>query len=170
MDQHETPTLARHDLVTGAILGLLGVVVAVESWRMPRLEERGIDPWTAPGIVPGFLGVALAVLGAILALRGFREWRAAPHAPSVAVMGSGDGRRRFVVALILNLVYAVALVGHVPYWMGTAGYVFVFMAVFGLAPGEPGVLRRAALFATVTAAATAGVVHLFETLFLVRLP
>ncbi|MEJ1161825.1 tripartite tricarboxylate transporter TctB family protein [Prosthecomicrobium sp. N25] len=170
MSDPDKPTLARHDLWTGLALALLGLATAEESWRMPRLEERGIDPWTAPGIVPGVLGAALAVLGVVLALRAAKEVRAAPAARPVRIFGEGDARRRFLVALALNLVYACLLVGRIPYAAATAVYVFAFMAVFGLEPRRPGVLARLAVFGLVTAAATAGVIYLFETLFLVRLP
>ena len=46
-------------------LGLvtLGVGTVVESWRMPRLEEMNINPYTVPGLVPGIVGTVLAILG-----------------------------------------------------------------------------------------------------------
>jgi hypothetical protein len=170
MPDRDTPTLSRHDLWTGAVLTLLGLVTAAESWRMPRLEERGIDPWTAPGIVPGVLGAMLALLGIVMVRRALGEIRQDPGRPPVRIFGWAEGRRRFLVALALNLVYALLLVGRMPYWAATALYVFTFMAAFGLEPSRPGAAKRALLFAAITAAATAGIVTLFETLFLVRLP
>ena len=65
----ETRPLVRADLITGAVFAALGIAVLVESWNMPRLEERSINPWTVPGLVPGLLGVIIAMLGVILAVR-----------------------------------------------------------------------------------------------------
>jgi hypothetical protein len=160
--------LARADLWAGIVFALVGLVLAIESWRMPRLEERGIDPWTVPGIVPGLLGCALAVLGAVLAVRGWNHSRG--QRQHVSIFGTGDARVRLATAFGLNLAYALLLVGRLPFWLATFAYLAVFMGVFGLKPRVPGVAGRAALILAVVTAATAGVVYLFETLFFVRLP
>lgn len=162
------PPATRADFWTGIVLAAVGLFFAVQSWRMPRLEERGIDPLTAPGIVPGALGVALLVLGLILALRGRDDSR--PHVALASIIGVGDERVRLVVALAINLVFALALVGHLPFWLATFLYLIVFMSIFGLEPGRSGWLWRAMMIVIVAAATSAGVVYLFETLFLVRLP
>ena len=158
----------RADFWTGLVLSGAGFVFTFESWRMPRLAERGIDPMTAPGIVPGVLGITLFVLGLVLAFRRPSEDR--PHVGLTDIVGRGDGPVRLAIALALNLIYALALVGHLPFWLATFLYLSIFMAIFGLEPGEPGAAKRAALILTVSAAATAGIVYLFETLFYVRLP
>lgn len=159
------PALARYDLISGIVLALFGAFIAIESWRMPRLEERGIDPWTAPGTVPGVLGVALAILGIVLAIRG----RGGLGQPA-DIVGTGAGRTRFVLALALNLVYALALIGRLPFWLATFLYLTAFMFIFGLEANRPGALMRGLMIVIVAGAATAAVVYLFETLFLVILP
>ena len=62
----------RADLLLGIVWLTLGLAIGAESWRMPRLEEQHINPYTVPGLVPGLLGVVLALFGLILALRGWR--------------------------------------------------------------------------------------------------
>lgn len=170
--QQQRP-LARADLVTGLVLLTLGVATAVESYRMPRLEERSIDPWTVPGLVPGFLGVIIAVLGLALALRSLAAggMKATSHA-GVDAVEVRAARFRFVLCLVLCLVYAVVLVGHAPFWLATSLFVFVFIAAFEWKPGDDRRRRIIKLvFATVIAAISAIVVpFVFETLFLVRLP
>jgi hypothetical protein len=159
---------ARADFWSGIVLSAFGFIFAVESWRMPRLEERGIDPMTAPGIVPGLLGAALCVLGLVLALRKPSEER--PHIGLETIVGTGPGPINLAIALTLNIVYAIGMVGRLPFWLATALYLVIFMSIFGLRPGEPGAVKRAALILAIAAAATLGIVYLFETLFYVRLP
>jgi len=165
--------LAKADLITGLVLLALGVATAIESYRMPRLEERAIDPWTAPGIVPGMLGVIIAVLGAALALRSVAA------GAFTATCDTGDdpaevraAHFRFWLCLGLCLIYAVGLVGHTPFWLATLLFVFGFIVAFEWKAGDSSRSRRKKLaFAAVIAAATAALVpFLFETLFLVRLP
>jgi hypothetical protein len=158
----------RADFWTGLVLSGVGFAFALESWRMPRLEERGIDPMTVPGIVPGVLGVTLFVLGLVLAFRAPSADR--PHVASSDILGTGHGPVRLAIALALNLVYALVMVGHLPFWLATFLYLIAFMSIFGLEPRKPGAANRAALILAVSAAATAGIVYLFETLFFVRLP
>jgi uncharacterized membrane protein YhaH (DUF805 family) len=158
----------RADFWTGLVLSGAGFLFAFESWRMPRLEERGIDPMTVPGIVPGVLGVTLFVLGLVLAFRRPSDDR--PHVAMSDILGTGNGPARLAIALALNLVYALALVGHLPFWLATFFYLITFMSIFGLAPREGGAAKRAAIILAVSAAATAGIVYLFDTLFFVRLP
>lgn len=165
--------LAKADLITGLVLLALGLATTFESYRMPRLEERAIDPWTAPGIVPGMLGIVIAVLGAALALR------SAAAGAFAAKFDTGDdpaevraARFRFWLCLGLCLIYAVGLVGHTPFWLATLLFVFSFIAAFEWRAGDDTRSRGIKLAAAgaVAAATAAFVPFLFETLFLVRLP
>ncbi|WP_137046095.1 tripartite tricarboxylate transporter TctB family protein [Pseudolabrys sp. FHR47] len=165
--------LARADLITGLVLTALGAATAVESYRMPRLEERSIDPWTAPGIVPGMLGLIILVLGAALALRSVAAGAlTAKAAPDTDPVETRAARFRFVLCLALCLVYAVVLVGHAPFWLATGTFVFTFIAAFEWRASDDSRARSIKLaIAAVIAIATAVIVpFVFETLFLVRLP
>ena len=33
-----------------------GAAILAASWRMDRLADRGINPWSAPGVTPGVVG------------------------------------------------------------------------------------------------------------------
>lgn len=165
--------LAIADLVTGLVLLALGLATTVESYRMPRLEERSIDPWTVPGLVPGFLGVIIAVLGLALALRSLAAGGlTAPSHTGIDVAEVRAGRFRFFLCLVLCIVYAVGLVGRVPFWLATGLFVFVFIAAFEWNSCDDSRARTVKLvIAAVIAAAAATIVpFVFETLFLVRLP
>lgn len=169
-----TRPLARADLITGIVLVVFGLAAFAESYGMPRLEERSINPWTAPGVVPGMLGIIIAVLGGILALRSVFSGAFGPQLPLDDM--TPDERRaarwRLTVCAVLCFVYAVVLVGHTPFWLATALFVFTFVAVFewdraDLAPVR---FRKLAIAAAIAFLAAAVIPFMFETLFLVRLP
>ncbi len=51
-----------------------GAAIMVASWRMPRLEALHMAPWSAPGLLPGVVGLLMMAFGvAIVALRGAGE-------------------------------------------------------------------------------------------------
>src|SRR6202008_2742724 len=71
-EQGERPP-ARADLYGGACWIVLGAAIAIGSWNMDRLERLGVSFYTAPGLVPGILGLLMMVCGAVLALRALRD-------------------------------------------------------------------------------------------------
>ncbi len=74
------------DRIGGLIWVAFGGAVVYGSWAMDRLQSLGIPPATAPGVVPGLLGIAFIIFGVILLVR--REpasaptQRKPPHPPS----------------------------------------------------------------------------------------
>ncbi len=166
-------TLVRADLVTGVVLVALGLAVIAESLAMPRFELRRINPWTVPGLVPGLVGVVLAVLGAVLALRsaldpGLRP----PTATGEADADRGAALLRLAGCLGLCLVYAIWMVGALPFWLATGVFVFAFIVIFEWRPGDGWRRRAGKLGAALLVAigAALAITLLFERLFLVRLP
>lgn len=61
--------MPRSDLGASIVLIIFGAAVAFESWRMPRFESIGGSIYSAPGLVPGILGLIIAFLGAIMLVR-----------------------------------------------------------------------------------------------------
>ena len=57
------------DFLTSIVLIVFSTTVIVMSITMPRLERRGIDPLSAPGVVPGLIGAVLLCLALILFFR-----------------------------------------------------------------------------------------------------
>ena len=162
-----TPSERKADLITGVVLLALAAAVIYGGWTMDRLEVRRIHPASIPGLVPLGLGIALAIASALLVLRAHR----APQAGGEAVT-QGDGGVRLAVTLALCLLYAVGLVGHVPYAIATGLFVFAFIATFEWQEaGRAGRRMRSLVTAAIQAILVAGVVSVaFEKLFLVRLP
>jgi putative tricarboxylic transport membrane protein len=163
----------RADFWFGLGLVALGLAVAVESWRMPRLTELNVHPMTAPGLVPGLLGSVITVFGTILFLRAARAggWR-----PTVGATAAGSDltnqTRRFVMALVLCVAYAAGLVGAIPFWAATGIFVLLFIAVFEWRRERPsaGHLRAITVAGLQAAVVSAVVTYIFEEIFLVRLP
>lgn len=166
--------MARADFLFSLVLIALGLFVGIESWRMPRLEELGIEPWSAPGLVPGLLGAIVLGLGLVLCARSVRRGGHRPAAP--ADPGDRAARRRaagrFVLALVLTVGYAAGLVGHLPFWLATLIFVTVFIAAFEWDPARSaaGHLRAGGLALLQGAAVAVVVSEVFRDVFLVTLP
>jgi putative tricarboxylic transport membrane protein len=169
-----TRPLVRADLVTGIVLMALGLAVLAESYAMPRLEERSINPWTAPGLVPGLLGIIITVLGGVLALRSLAAGALRPRAnlSYAEVQEARAALGRLLLCLALCLSYAVILVGKVPFWLATSLFVFVFIVAFEWRREDRAGARlvKVAVAGALAGAAMLVVPYVFETLFLVRLP
>src|ERR1700730_10038481 len=65
----------------------LGIAILIGSVTMDRLQKQGINPYTVPGLLPGLLGIAMTILGALL---GLRSWR--PHLLASAVNSTQANR------------------------------------------------------------------------------
>lgn len=159
----------RVDLVAALVWMAFGGAVAVGAWRMDRLAHLHINRYEIPGLVPGLLGAAMFVLGAVLALRSLRR-AARPDAQGAPAGALGP----LLGVLAATLLYAGVLVGHgLPFWLATfvfvAGFIFWFDRERQSALGRP-MARQAALAAVYGACTSAVVTGVFEQIFLVRLP
>jgi hypothetical protein len=165
--------MAKLDFYTSLLLITLGVVVVVESLRMPRYAHLGVNPYTVPGLVPGLLGAVLVFFGILLLVRSSREegWRPGGMGGVASALRS-ESARRALITLALTLGYGAILVGLLPFWLATFIFVFVFIALFDWRKAAP--LGQKALrlgLALLQAALVAAIVTaVFERLFLVRLP
>lgn len=163
---------ARADLYGGAFWVAFGIAIAVASWNMDRLEKQGVSFFTAPGLVPGILGVLMVILGLVLAGRALSEGAlGAQQLPPVLL--NKDTLRRAGLALLLTIGFAVGLVGHgVPFPI--AATVFLFLQISILQYPErkaKNEVRRGLLVAAAVAVGAAVAISLlFQYVFLVRLP
>lgn len=160
------PTSAA-DLVWSLIWIVFGAAVFYSAWTMDRLQTLHINPYTAPGLVPGALGIGIIVLGIVLLLRSLK---AQPHPDASAVRLITP---RLLIAAALCVLYGAGLVGRgLPFWLTTALFVFGAILVFRWSEHRAnGTHLRGALTAFLCAAGTAaGVTLVFQELFLVRLP
>ncbi|TVQ96835.1 MAG: hypothetical protein EA403_15620 [Spirochaetaceae bacterium] len=174
--QTPRPGLAmpKADFVTGVFLLAFSITIVVLSVQMPRLEHRGINPYTVPGIVPGLLGVALTIMSVSLVLRSVRHggYRVAFSVDQAAGIARKPVVWRALVTAVFCLFYALALVGRIWYPAATFLFVLGFIVLFEYRFDRPFRTQwGTVLFATVEALLTAAVVSaVFRYLFLVRLP
>lgn len=162
----KAPASPRADLVTAAVLFALGAAIVQQSFAMPRFVEQSGTGLTAPGIVPGFYGVVIALLSLLLGLRaiGRGGWAARGEAST-----RGDGRR-LATAAALGVLYAGVLVGRLPFWLASALFVAAFTTAFEWDQGPGGRVRRIVEAAAIGLATGIAVMLVFERLFLLRLP
>jgi hypothetical protein len=158
------------DLISGGVWLALAIGIMIVSWKMDRLAHLQATIYTAPGLVPGLLGAALAIMGALLILRSVRGGALAQmHVP----MFSPREHWRLLTALALCLAFTLGLVGSgLPFWLAAAIFVAVFVFVFQFEERKAaGTLARGAVFAAIFGLICGGVIHYtFQDLFLVRLP
>jgi putative tricarboxylic transport membrane protein len=163
------PLPPRADLATAAVLFALGLGVVSLAWRMPRFVEQSGTGLTAPGIVPGFYGVVIALLALLLGARALRRGALRPDAARGLALAPGDGRR-LLQAAVLGTLYAGFLIGRLPFWMAVALFVFAFTAGFEWERGPRGRARRVLEAALLGLGTGWAVTWVFERIFLVRLP
>ena len=174
------------DRIGGLIWVAFGMAVVYGAWTMDRLQSLGIPPATAPGVVPGLLGIAFVIFGAILLAR-----RQAPadHATEPVIAPSPDAAapadtpapvahgefdwKRVALSWLLCITYGgVLLGGGLPYWVLTAAFLFLHILLLdetSRVPASP-TLRRLVIAAVVAPAVATAVMLTFQHVFLVRLP
>jgi hypothetical protein len=160
--------MPRADFLTSIVLVAIGLGAAIESWRMPRLQNLGRQHLQRAGrrpvpARPRHRAAGPHPAGALAAGGGLTS-----GGPLVA----GDGARRFGIAAILTLGYAIVLVDWLPFWAATAIFVAAFVLIFEWQAGIGGAsrARRVTAVAAFALATGLGVSVLFEDVFLVRLP
>ena len=158
----------------------LGVAIAIGAFRMDRLALLNVEPWSAPGLVPGVLGVLIAVFGALLAWRERGASRGAMAAESSADGPSAGGpsadvpsaaRMAGVIALVA--LFAFGLLGRgLPFVATSGGLVFAWIALLRWRDwrAQDRVVRGVAGAAAIAFGACFAIAHLFQDVFLVRLP
>jgi len=164
---------ARAGLAQACGWAALGLAVLVASLRMDRLESQHINPYTVPGLLPALLGIAMMLLGSLLALRSWK--RGALSADRSVARIDPAVLRRVVLVLALCVVFGVVLVGHgLPFWLAAAVFVSVAIVTLQrpqrLAAGRSLGLRDAAIAFVIGLGAGGAITLVFQQLFLVRLP
>lgn len=166
--------MRKADFITSIVLIIFGITITTMAVRMPRLEEKGINPYTAPGVVPGILGIIILLLSLIMFIRTVRHSDYLPkfQKGSVQDLLKDEGTVRLLVSLGFCLLYALVLLGRIPYILATFIFTLGFILSFDLKfDKEEGSKKRIIIFAFIQAIISAAVISAaFQYLFLVDLP
>lgn len=159
--------MAQADRFMAVAFFALGIATLVGGWTMDRLEIRRIHPASLPGLVPIILGVLLALCAVLLWWQS-REQHERNDAPFL----QGGSWSRLGMTALLCVIYALVLVGWLPFFWATTVFVAAFTGIFSwpVDAAVPKKLLTLALvlgFGVLAASLTS---LLFEKLFLVRLP
>ena len=183
----QSTKLLSADRIGGLIWVAFGIAVVYGAWAMDRLQSLGIPPATAPGVVPGLLGIAFIIFGSILLVRHESGSGDAPEpatAASTEATASADAMvpaahaeefdwKRVALSWLLCVTYGGVLLGSgLHYWALTASFLFLHILLLDetdRVPASPTV-RRLVIAAVVAPAVTTVVMLTFERIFLVRLP
>lgn len=165
--------MPRADFVTSILLTAFGIAIYVMSVQMPRLEDQKINPYSAPGVVPTFLGAVIGLLGFVLLVRSLLRGghRLGVNARTLKAFFTADITRRALLTVTLSVVYALIL-GRIPYAVATGLYIFAFILTFEYRWRESfaSQIKRVAIAALIAVLAAGVVAATFRYLFLVTLP
>ena len=170
----EERNMPRADFITTIGLIAFGVAVLVLSIQMPRFEEQGVNRFSVPGIVPGFLGSIVALLGLVLFIRSIirKGYKLGVDAAAVKRFFTAEMTKRFAVTILVSVAYGWGLIGRINYEISTLIYIFAFIVIFDV-KWRQGIKTqwKKILIAFIIAVLVAGIVGTtFRRLFLVNLP
>ncbi len=166
----EATVSPRADFWSSFVWIAFGLAILVVSLGMDRMERFQASIYTAPGLVPGLLGIALALMGLILLLRAVNAGALRPRQRRPLVLAE---HWRLIFSLGLSLLYALIVVtSALPFWLVTAVYVAAFVIVFQYAERRAKRQVPRGIIVAVVHGLLAGLLiqYAFEELFLVRLP
>jgi hypothetical protein len=149
---------------------------------MDRLESQGVEPITAPGLLPGLLGLGMIGFGLVLVLRrGTRlqsNFQPAGHLGIAAESDPGAAEtridwRRLGLSWLLSIAFAGVLLGRgLHFWLLAAAFIFLHLMFLEdddrIAARPLG--RRLILAAVIAGGVATAVTLVFQDLFLIRLP
>lgn len=166
-------TMAKADFYTGLVLIIFGITVTVLALQMPTVTARAQSPYSAPGLVPAFLGSIITLLSAIMLVRAVRR---SSLQLGISKETAGNffretSTRRMGITILLCILYAVSL-GKVMFPVTTFLFVLVFVLYFeyDLKESFKSQLRKVILAAILAACTSVVVTGVFQYVFLVNLP
>ncbi len=166
--------MPKADFVVSILLMLFSLWIIAHALQMPRFEDVGANPFSVPGIVPGMLGTVVFFLSLTIFFRALRQkgYRLGIGRAALAGFREDPGTRRMLLTAALCVVYGLAMVGRLNYYLATFVFVLGFLLIFQhRTAAARSALGRLFMTALVQAALTAGIVGaVFRYLFLVDLP
>ena len=161
--------MAKADFYTSIVLMAFGITAIVMAMGMPVISTK----YSAPGVLPIFLGIVITVLSLIMFIRSLvrLQGHVGVSGASLKEAFAAVGSRRMIATVILCLCYTF-LLGKVLFLALTFAFIFAFIIFFEYDRKVSLKLqiKKILLAALVALLASASVTMLFRYLFLVRLP
>ena len=162
------------DFLMSIVLVFFGIFVIILSSGMPDFADQNANPYSAPGVVPTFLGAIFIVLGIVMLIRSIirKGYRLELTRAHVSGWFREKTTKRFLLTLSLSIIYAMILLGRVHYTIATGLYMLAFVLMFEIQKGVKLLnQKKTILMALLLAVITSGSVFwVFRYLFLVNLP
>ena len=166
-------SMAKADFVTSVVLLAFGVAVLVISIGMPTLADANQSKYSAPGIVPGFIGVMVTLLSFSMLLRSIRRKGMVDLVPKDAVKNlfAQETTMRILKTTLLCVAYTI-LLGKIWFPLATFLFIFVFIVLFeyDFRSAFKPQLKKVVVAFIIAVTSTFLVTLVFQGLFLVNLP
>lgn len=169
-------TMVRSDFFTSIFLIILGILIVANSLSMPTMAEKEATIYSAPGLVPAFIGAVLIILSFFMLLRSITKikkynFALFPNTDSISSFFHDVATLRIMITLALCLGYAL-LLGKIWFPALTILYIFFFIIAFEFDRKVSIRLQLKKIFIAFAIAlvATALIAGTFRYVFLVNLP
>jgi len=166
-------SMVKADLITSIILVAFGIAIVTISIRMPTMADYNQSIYSAPGVVPGFIGVMLILLSLSMLIRSIRrkaisEFRGGAIPKDILTQ---ESTRRILMTIAMCVVYAF-LLGKIWFPLATFAFIFAFILLFEYdwKIAFSAQTRKTVVAAIIGIVTTALVTLVFQELFLVNLP
>lgn len=166
-------SMVKADLITSILLLVFGAAILLLSIQMPTMADYNQSIYSAPGVVPGFIGVMLILLSLSMLLRSIkrkaiREFRGKAIPKEVLTQ---ESTRRILMTIAMCAIYAF-LLGKIWFPLATFAFIFAFILLFEYdwKAAFSTQTRKAIVAAIIGIVTTALVTLVFQKLFLVNLP
>ena len=151
---------SQSDFFTGAVIGVIALLVLVESIRMPYYEEGKRGLLSSPGLTPGLLALGLIIMSALLMFRA-RGFRLSVERFALRIE---TGRVLAIIAILVAYVAAIKPFGYV---VST----FLMLAIFQVLFMHRRTLRNIVLLPIgLSAVVTGALYYVFAKVFLIPIP
>jgi putative tricarboxylic transport membrane protein len=166
-------SMVKADFVTSVVLMVMGIAILIMSIQMPTMADRNQSVYSAPGVVPGFIGAMISILSFAMLVRALKNKALVEFRAGAIPKGSlsTESTKRILITIVLCLLYAF-LLGKIWFGIPTFAFIFVFILVFEYDHKKPisAQARKLLVAALIAVLTTAIVMLVFQKLFLVNLP
>ncbi|HEY9055454.1 MAG TPA: tripartite tricarboxylate transporter TctB family protein [Rectinemataceae bacterium] len=166
-------SMLKADFVTSIVLIVFGAAIIVFSAQMPTMADRNQSVFSAPGIVPGFIGAMILLLSGVMLIRSLKrkvlaELKAGLIPKNVLAQ---ETTRRILITTLLCIAYAFIL-GKLWFPIPTFAFVFgfIFLFEYDFKASVKTQVKKLVVAAIIGLVTTAAVTLVFQKLFLVNLP